>query len=274
MANTLTDEVYPSMQGISRAELQTVVLEALKVCNDFTFGKDEFDWRYYQTAVAIGFFDGPNLELQRQEARLVGGKGAEMRVVSGFDRELFSWWDYVVVEDENSRCYLGDGLRLEKQRTDTAPMTECYPNFWILEGCYRYMEHWLSRQGVPERYEVFPYDQLEMSLHEELWDIINSFEGDDGRCELSSFLFVTRYQYLRPAKTHGLLGFMNYGLAEKLFDHDDYNHYCDDVRIAGSPSLARAIRRGRRGIELLHAIMEDFNCWFTVRPDGYDLLTS
>ena len=186
LADDIANEIIQGDHYVTRKDIDVkrIVLEAIEQLNNIetVYGVENFYWPYYERAIAIGFFDDQWLA----ERRLTGGKGAERRLVIDFNAHG-GWWDSILVpsEEHSSSPRLPEGgLRIEARTTETSPSRD-NPNFWILEGPCRYLEAWFDHMAVPQRYERFPYDEWEMSLHEELWDIVNSFEGDEGRCMIS-----------------------------------------------------------------------------------------
>jgi len=91
-----------------------------------------------------------------------------------------------VFEDQNWSVFVyvvtgGIGNeKMEKIRSECTPY-DGNPNFFVLEGCYRYLEAWLDWDSLPPRSVAFPNDAEPMSIASELYEIVNSREEPRGQ---------------------------------------------------------------------------------------------
>ncbi|KAH7928587.1 hypothetical protein BV22DRAFT_1058536 [Leucogyrophana mollusca] len=120
------------------------------------------------------------------------------------------------------------------------------PNFFVSEGCYRYLEAWVGIDGLPLRNAHVPHTRG-LSFAGELYEIVNS------RME-------------QRDRSHGLLPCIDYGdLADSCEQYQDVF----PPRRKGFVHIARGIAQGLRGRGLLTDVMLDFNCWMFMRPDRW-----
>ena len=102
-----------------------------------------------------------------------------------------------------------------------------------------------------------------MALEGELYEIVNSRHGI--RCMHAGLVYalvlMTRSSL---ARNSGLLSGIQYGDIEKTLEH----HQIRFLKARkGSKHTSHAISAGLRGTELLPAVLRDFQCWLSMRPD-------
>jgi hypothetical protein len=140
-----------------------------------------FDWEGFDTSVAIGYFNemgecpidtsGEMRKVDQNEAGefwpIPNGVGVEVRRVRQGDSGSF---DVVVIEDNN-----GKGGEWEEKRWSqcAAHVGIEGPNFFVLEGCYRYLEMWLD-PSVPLSVPSQAAHGQSLPLAGEFYEIIHS----------------------------------------------------------------------------------------------------
>jgi hypothetical protein len=127
-------------------------------------------WPHFDRAIAIGFFDYLGLCRPRYcddegNVHIPGGREVEVRRVHTNNEG--GWFDYIVTESSNG------SERWEKATSYCSPLQE-NPNFFVLEGCYKYLNAWLDWDGLTPRNVAFPNDVEPMSLASEFYEIVNS----------------------------------------------------------------------------------------------------
>jgi hypothetical protein len=217
-------------------------------------------WSGFRRCMAIGQFDsGGDATLINDESgslRVPDGRQVEIRLVDGYHCARFNKVLEVVQGDKTefaySHCAVIDGGRRN-------------PNFFVSEGCYHYLHAWIDWAALPPRSQAFALDPAPLHFGAELYEIINSMKDLQARSEWS-----LRSKLSCHTADHRLLG----GIAAlRCIDYDGivdtvepFQMYFHPAR-RGSQHIAKAIRDGLRGKELLPAIMRDFRCWMFVRPD-------
>ena len=142
------------------------------------------EWSYFDISIAIGYFDGElgcckayNHNFKTGAAHAPGGRNVELRRVCS-DVEG-AWFEHVVAEASVVGCEMRSDCRTFWGN----------PNFFVLEGCYRYLEAWLDRDGLPPRSVAFPDDAEPMSIASELYEIVNSREQPRCKCQFAASMF-------------------------------------------------------------------------------------
>jgi len=123
------------------------------------------------------------------------------------------------------------------------------PNFFVLEGRYRYLEAWLDPSVPPQVPSQTAHGQSEsLPPAGEFYEIIHSRKCD---------------------RQHRELPDINYGGIEKT--HVQWQDFFMNGR-KGFRNISRGIAAGQRSTELIHSIIMDFRCWMFMRPDSSYLL--
>ena len=129
-------------------------------------------WSYFDTCIGIGYFDsfGCCEAVYHNDdtgaPRAPGGHDVELRRVCTDQDSV--WFDYVITGDVG---YEQKERIFSNCRTDLSN-----PNFFVLEGCYRYLEAWLDWGSLPPRSVAFPHDAEPMSIPSEFYEIVNTRE--------------------------------------------------------------------------------------------------
>lgn len=197
VTETIAGEVEASGEtNLGLSQLTFLVAEALKTTLPLENGGltkndhdvwwipyDLFKWHGFDTSIAIGHFD-ENGEYKIDysgEKRKIGpkngneiwpipnGVGVEVRRVRKSNE--YGGFDVVVVEDDNVNGW----EREQTQRTDCCARFS--PNFFVLEGCYRYLEEWLD-PSVSPAVPTKTAHGLSLPLAGELYEIIHSRKRD------------------------------------------------------------------------------------------------
>jgi hypothetical protein len=250
------------------SDLLTILEESLAVAID---EKDQSwkppglgNWTYFNTCIAIGYFDqhGHCETLyygHAFEPRALGGRDVECRRV--YTDKDSVWFDYVVTGDP----YYNHKV---ESWSDCTTM-DGNPNFFVLEGAYRYLEAWLDWESLPPRKIAFPDDAEPMSIASEFYEIVNTRKQPRSKPRLiysvHAFLDIDTDDDDTPT---GILPCIDYGGIEKTCPQ-----YQDDFQGArcGSHWTARGIGEGLRGKDLLPYLMRDFGAWMGMRPDMYEV---
>lgn len=141
------------------------------------------DWSYFDICIAIGYFDESDYggckacyhNRKTDAVRAPGGRNVELRrVYSDMEDVCF---DHVIM----------GGVHCEMQSDCTTFRGN--PNFFVLEGCYKYLEAWLDRDSLPPRSVAFPDDAEPMSIASELYEIINSRKHPRCKCRYAPPMF-------------------------------------------------------------------------------------
>jgi len=115
----------------------------------------------------VGYFDE---EYGRCEAYYHNFKTGATRAPNGRDVVLRR-----VYSDLESACFnyvVTEAVKHEVESDCTAWRGN--PNFFVLEGCYKYLEAWLDWDSLPPRGMAFPGDAEPMSIPSEFYEIVNS----------------------------------------------------------------------------------------------------
>jgi hypothetical protein len=135
------------------------------------------EWSYFDVAIAIGYFDEASdgncgayyHNFQTGATRAPNGRNVELRRVYS-DAES-AYFNYVVTE------------AAEYQMFSDCRAWGGNPNFFVLEGCYKYLEAWLCWDSLPPRGLAFPADAAPMSIPSEFYEIVNSQKQPRRECQ-------------------------------------------------------------------------------------------
>jgi hypothetical protein len=174
-----------------QVDLLSILRESLTLATDDDSGDHTWynekppgltDWSYFDISIAIGHFDG---ELGCCKAYYHNAKKGSARVPSGRNVELRR-----VYSDIESACFDHVVTEASAEEMDSDCTTfRGNPNFFVLEGCYRYLEAWLDRDGLPPRSIAFPSDAEPMSIASELYEIVNTREQPRCKCQFAPPMF-------------------------------------------------------------------------------------
>jgi hypothetical protein len=119
-------------------------------------------WPYFDACIAIGFFDQDGYYIDYGDGP--NTREVEMRRVFTYNEGGF--FDYVLTDTQDSQI-------LEEVPSNCWPWDD-NPNFFVLEGCYIYLNAWLDRDNLSHRSVAFPNDAEPMSLASEFYEIVNT----------------------------------------------------------------------------------------------------
>jgi len=181
----MTDEIKaisqttpPDLHSILRESLVLAAHEDVGDYNEENAWKPPglTQWPYFNTCIAIGYFDefGCCTAVYHNEGtgapRAPGGRDVELRrVYTDQDR---GWFDYVITGDV--------GHEKRDKISSNCGAYNGNPNFFVLEGCYRYLEAWLDWESLPPRSMAFPDDAEPMNVASEFYEIVNTRERPRG----------------------------------------------------------------------------------------------
>ena len=193
VVEVMADEIREISETIP-LDLLSILRESLTLAADDDSGNDNWDnkkppglteWSYFDISIAIGYFDGEwgcckayYHNLNTGAARAPGGRNVELRrVYSDVESACFN---HVVTEASTVGCGMDSDCTTFWGN----------PNFFVLEGCYKYLEAWLDRDDLPPRNVAFPDDDEPMSIASEFYEIVNSREQSRCKCQFAfSFIF-------------------------------------------------------------------------------------
>lgn len=213
------------------------------------------DWSGFKRCMAIGQF-GDDGEATREgdDENFPDGRQVEVRLVEGFDSASFN--KVLKVDDR--------GEEKAEFAYSWCGAFEGNPNLFTSEGCYHYLHAWIDWSTLPPRKQAFPSDPAPLPFGAELYEIVNSQKmlRSENLAHLPRLNRSADKLFLD--ESDGELPCIDYdGIIETVRQFQSYFHPARQ----GSKHLARAIRDGLRGSELLPSIMRDFRCWMFVRPD-------
>jgi hypothetical protein len=131
----------------------------------------------FGAAVAIGYFDEDSdgscgtyyHNFQTGATRAPNGRNVELRRV---------------YSDSESACFNDVVMETaEYQMASDCTTWRGNPNFFVLEGCYKYLEAWLCWDSLPPRGLAFPADAAPMSIPSEFYEIVNSQKQPRRECQ-------------------------------------------------------------------------------------------
>jgi hypothetical protein len=173
------DTASPS---ISKSDLEYIIQKALP----HPFQDHIRQWPGSQTCIAIGHFDrhgdfpkGWVTEKQTEErtvenARILSGDDVQVRSVNSWENGAFH---VTVVRLPNGE------LEQQQQRSDcNCRMHDSMSNFFVLEGCWMYLQAWLDVSSQPI---LSSHSGKPLSLAGEFYEIINSRQ-EKRRCTYRS----------------------------------------------------------------------------------------
>lgn len=150
------------IEAISDA-LATTILDRNPLGYRWWLQDTVYRWRGFSTAVAIGHFKGDMgvCPIDATDSKVPSGVGVEVRRVR---KSEGGWFNTVVITEK-------DGSEREEDQTSTCSAYsggESLPNFFVLEGGWKYLEAWLDPSVSPSA------KSQPLSLAGELYEIINS----------------------------------------------------------------------------------------------------
>jgi hypothetical protein len=189
--NRVVAEMTEEIKTISKSapsDLDTILRESLAFAafpdvncyNDGNIWKSLglTQWPSFGTCIAIGYFDkfGRCAPVYYNEDnrtfRTPGGRDVELRRVDTYQDN--GWFDYVITGDTGYE-------KKERIGSDCTTVSD-NPDFFVLEGCYRYLEAWLDWDSLPPRSVAFPDDAEPMSIPSEFYEIVNTREQPRSKC--------------------------------------------------------------------------------------------
>jgi hypothetical protein len=199
VASAIAEEVDASDEThLTLSQLRSIITEALTTTLPISEGglsqhEDDvwwipdglLEWHGFDTSVAIGHFDeegecpidtsGEKRKLEQNDTDgfwpIPNGVCVEVRRVREGDSGSF---EVVVVEDGDA-----EGGEREEERFSqcTAAAYGNSPNFFVLEGCYRYLEAWLDPSISPQVPSKTVHGQS-LPLAGEFYELIHSQKRD------------------------------------------------------------------------------------------------
>ena len=241
------------------------------------------------TCIAIGYFDvdregeapirdngrvpdGRNVEVRRVRDIVGGDFRVVVRAIVDEDDEQKDSEALEMLEPEDQE-ELGDQEEWKEHEEDcdsACSVSEVNypnnPNFWLCERCYRLLNAWLDKDALPCRNLALHSASEPMSLAGELYEIVNSRAQRRQGISQSIFLKDTllKDRIIFSDADTGLLPCIDYDGIEATLEQWQV-HFAPGRR--GSRYIAKGIRAGLRGPDLIPAIMRDFRCWMFMQPD-------
>jgi len=139
------------------------------------------DWAGFQTCIAVGYFHRDARKYYYGDGELGWHDLYNARFMDGKDVEVFrvrdgesGHFDTIVVTNEDGVTETDVPVDAQMAIFCSSMGTHENPNFFLSEGCYRYLEAWVDFQSLPSRSLGFPSDPAPMTFAGELYEIINS----------------------------------------------------------------------------------------------------
>jgi hypothetical protein len=180
---TISKSVPSDLDSILRESLALAAHQDVNHYNEENTWKPPglTQWPSFDICIAIGYFDesGCCEALYHGEdgnPRAPGGHDVELRRV--YTDQGSVWFDYVITGDT--------GYEKKERIRSNCTVDSNNPNFFVLEGCYRYLEAWLDWDSLPPRCVAFPDDAEAMSIPSEFYEIVNSREDPRGKHQNTS----------------------------------------------------------------------------------------
>ena len=180
----MTDEIK-TISKSTPSDLDTILRESLAFAaqedDDYFNAENPWkppgltQWPLFDTCIAIGYFDKFGCSAPVYYNKTFGalsGRDVELRRVDRYQEN--GWFDYVIGT--------GDTRYEKKERIGSNCTAYDNPNFFVLEGCYRYLEAWLDWDSLPPRSVAFPDDAEPMSIPSEFYEIVNTREQPRSKC--------------------------------------------------------------------------------------------
>ena len=168
----MTDEIK-TISKSTPSDLDTILRESLAFAarEDDDYFNEENTWKppgltqwpLFDTCIAIGYFN---------KFGGLSGRDVELRRV--YSCRANGWFNYVIGT--------GDTRYERKERFGSNCAAYDNPDFFVLEGCYRYLEAWLDWDSLPPRSVAFPDDAEPMSIPSEFYEIVNTREQPRSKC--------------------------------------------------------------------------------------------
>ncbi|KAH7874971.1 uncharacterized protein C8R40DRAFT_1147710 [Lentinula edodes] len=240
-------------------ELRSTLKDALTLCSRSAMDQNHWwpdgfgDGGFFDTAIAIGYFgqfgDCNAIYWDEGRPRAAGGRGVELRRVRSSNG--YGGFNILLPLNEASGTASPWYNNIVREST-SCTSRDRKPNFFVLEGPYRYLEAWIDRGSLPVRSLAFPQDSNDMGFASELYEIINS--RLQGRVE---------YDWHEPRVAGYLPGIEYDGIEASESGYQDTFYGTRK----GSHWTGLAISRGLQGKELVPYLIKDFKAWICMRPD-------
>lgn len=284
----ITSEITLARDGKEYDEMLNIVREGLSS----TFSNNErhlgyipewkpagvVDWFAFRRCVAIGHFDGHfdgqfgGATLFQDENdgsfKVPSGRNVEVRVVDSYRSRTGCFENKLIglAEDE-----YGNVVEMQEEVTSHVTAYDGSPNFFTSEGCYHYLQAWLDLDGMPPRTRAFPMESTPITFGGEFYEIVNARHAVRGK--VLCFLACMRDADPDPQDRYmGTLNSIDYdGITATCVPIQPESYVQDEFYLArkGVKHIARGIRDGLRGKQLIPLILRDCQVWMFMRPDMY-----
>ena len=132
-------------------------------------------------------------------------------------------------------------------------------NFFLSECCYKFLEAWIARPGLPPM-----WDGRSLSFAGELWEVVNSRETGRSEClksrQISGFMLIWGFTGIDNI---GHLDWLEPGGAEKKLEQTQY-----ELATGGAypVRIAEALREGYDRDGMKTCMLDDYGLWMFASP--------